>query len=129
MDGPFMICLPLFIPLMILFFKLNIYVISPKWDFCIAFLIVFLTANYIISKLYERNNRREQVLKHFKKTLWGCSDGCLYINVVSYKCAPTPIFHQTITHKKANTRQFMQDQYVLAYIISAYYESIRSVSS
>ena len=71
MDGPFMICLPLFIPLMILFFKLNIYVISPKWDFCIAFLIVFLTANYIISKLYERNNRREQVLKHFKKTVWG----------------------------------------------------------
>ena len=71
MDGPFMICRPLFIPLMILFFKLNIYVISPKWDFCIAFLIVFLAANYIISKLYERNNRREQVLKHFKKTLWG----------------------------------------------------------
>lgn len=71
MDGPFMICLPLFMPLMILFFKLNIYVISPKWDFCIAFLIVFLTANYIISKLYERNNRAEQVLKHFKKTLWG----------------------------------------------------------
>lgn len=71
MDGPFMICLPLFIPLMILFFKLNIYVISPKWDFCIAFLIVFLTANYIISKLYERNNRRERVLKHFKKTVWG----------------------------------------------------------
>ena len=70
-DGPFMICLPLFMPLMILFFKLNIYVISPKWDFCIAFLIVFLTANYIISKLYKRNNRREQVLKHFKKTLWG----------------------------------------------------------
>lgn len=32
-------------------------------------------------------------------------------------------------HKKANTHQFMQDQYVLAYIISAYYESIRSVSS
>lgn len=71
MDGPFMICLPLFIPLMILFFKLNIYVISPKWDFCIAFLIVFLADNYIISKLYERNNRREQVLEHFKKTLWG----------------------------------------------------------
>ena len=71
MDGPFMICLPLFIPLMILFFKLNIYVISPKWDFCIVFLIVFLTANYIISKLYERNNRRERVLKHFKKTVWG----------------------------------------------------------
>ncbi len=32
-------------------------------------------------------------------------------------------------HKKANTRQFMQDQYVLAYIISAYYEPSRSVSS
>lgn len=34
-----------------------------------------------------------------------------------------------MTHKKANTRQFMQDRYVLAYIINAYYESIRSVSS
>ena len=32
-------------------------------------------------------------------------------------------------HKKANTRQFMQDRDVLAYILSAYYESIRSVSS
>lgn len=32
-------------------------------------------------------------------------------------------------HKKANTREFVQNQHVLAYIISAYYESIRSVSS
>lgn len=32
-------------------------------------------------------------------------------------------------HKKANTRQFMQDQHVLAHIIKAYHESIRSVSS
>ena len=79
MDGPFMICLPLFIPLMILFFKLNIYVISPKWDFCIAFLIVFLTANYIISKLYERNNRRERVLEHFKKTVWGNAEMAAFI--------------------------------------------------
>ena len=71
MDGPFMICLPLFMPSIILSSKLNIYVISPKWDFCIAFLTVLLTAHYFISKLYERNNRRERVLEHFKKTLWG----------------------------------------------------------
>lgn len=32
-------------------------------------------------------------------------------------------------HKKANTRQSMQDQYVLAHIIKAYHEPIRSVSS
>ena len=49
MDGPFMICLPLFMPSIILSSKLNIYVISPKWDFCIAFLTVLLTAHYIIS--------------------------------------------------------------------------------
>ena len=70
-DGPMMICLPLLIPLMILFFKLNIYVISPKWDFFIAFLTVLVTACYFIDKLYERNNRAERVLKHFKKTVWG----------------------------------------------------------
>ena len=71
MDGPFMICLPLFIPLMILFFKLNIPIINSGWGFFIGILIIVVTACYFIDKLYERNNRAEQVLKHFKKTLWG----------------------------------------------------------
>ncbi len=32
-------------------------------------------------------------------------------------------------HKKANTREFVQNQHVLAHIIKAYHEPIRSVSS
>ena len=70
-DGPMMICLPLLIPLMILFFKLNIPIINSGWGFFIGILIIVVTACYFIDKLYERNNRRERVLKHFKKTLWG----------------------------------------------------------
>ncbi len=71
MDGPFMICLPLFMPLMILFFKLNIPIINSGWGFFIGILIIVVTACYFIDKLYERNNRAERVLKHFKKTVWG----------------------------------------------------------
>ncbi len=70
-DGPMMICLPLLIPLMILFFKLNISIINSGWGFFIGILIIVVTACYFIDKLYERNNRAERVLEHFKKTVWG----------------------------------------------------------
>ncbi|MBF1627758.1 hypothetical protein [Prevotella sp.] len=70
-DGPMMICLPLFAPLMVLSIKLNIPIIDSGWGFCIGILIIVVTACYLIDKLYERNNRGERVLKHFKKTVWG----------------------------------------------------------